>query len=234
MTDLRPDAIDATEPDPASGGGSRDAEVASGGKPRRLILTGAVVGAVALGLVVAVALSSWFRPHLYAGTVLQGDETAPSLAELSYADGTPVDLGAYEGEVVLVFFGYTNCPDICPTTMADAAGAVDLLDDGDAERTNLLMVSVDPDRDPVGTVEEYSSFFNPTFRGVGGPTEAIDRAASSYGVFYQLGDPEADGGYLVDHTSTLMGIDPDGTVRVVWASGIGSEALAADIEALLS
>ncbi|MEL6984265.1 MAG: SCO family protein, partial [Actinomycetota bacterium] len=170
MTDLRPEPTDATEPGPADGHGSTDpSRAAAGGRPRRLILTGAVLGAVGLGLVVALAISSWFRPHLYAGTVLQGDEAAPSLAELSYADGTTVDLGAYEGEVVLVFFGYTNCPDICPTTMADAAGAMDLLDDGDAERTNLLMVSVDPDRDPVGTVDEYAGFFNPAFRGAGGP-----------------------------------------------------------------
>ncbi len=228
MTDLRPEEIreQAATAEPSSG--------RSSAPRRRLAVSIAIVAAVGLGLVIALALTSWFRPHLYTGTVLQGDEAAPSLAELSYGDGTPVDLGAFDGEVVLVFFGYTNCPDICPTTMADAAGAIELLDEGDAERTNLLMVSVDPDRDPAATVDEYVGFFDPSFRGVGGPVEAIDRAASSYGVFYQLGEPEADGGYLVDHTSTLMGIDPDGTVRVVWASGIGPEALAADIEALLS
>lgn len=228
MTDLRSEEL---------GEGAADAAPSPGRASvprRRLAVSIAVVAAVGLGLVAALALTSWFRPHLYAGTVLQGDEAAPSLAELSYADGAPVDLSAYQGEVVLVFFGYTNCPDICPTTMADAAGALDLLDEDDAERTNLVMVSVDPDRDEVGAVEEYVGFFNPAFRGAGGPVEAIDRAASAYGVFYQLGDPDADGSYLVDHTSTLMGIDPDGAVRVVWASGIGPEALAADIEALLS
>ncbi len=228
MTDLRPEEI---REEPAAAGPSSGR---SSTPRRRLALSIAIVAAVGLGLVVALALTSWFRPHLYTGTVLQGDEAAPSLAELSYGDGSPVDLGAFEGEVVLVFFGYTNCPDVCPTTMADAAGAIELLDDDDAERTNLVMVSVDPDRDQAATVEEYASFFDPRFRGAAGPVDAIDRAASSYGIFYQLGDPEADGGYLVDHTATLMGIDPDGTVRVVWASGIGPEALAADIEALLS
>ena len=241
MTDLRSEELTPADdgggddpPTPTDGSGGGGGDGSGGGRSRRLLVAVGVLAAVGLGLVTALALAAQFRPHLYAGTVLQGDDPAPSLAELSYADGTPVDLAAFEDEVVLVFFGYTNCPDICPTTMADAAGAIDRLDAGDAERTNLVMVSVDPERDDPATVEEYVGFFDPDFRGASGPVAAIDRAASSYGVFYQLGEPGSDGEYLVDHTSALMGIGPDGTVRVVWASGVGSDALAADIEALLS
>ncbi len=228
MTDLRPEEIREQAAAAESSSGRSSAP------RRRLAMSIAIVAAVGLGLVVALALTSWFRPHLYTGTVLQGDDAAPSLAELSYGDGSPVDLGAFDGEVVLVFFGYTNCPDVCPTTMADAAGAMELLDDGDAERTNLVMVSVDPDRDQAATVEEYASFFDPRFRGAAGPVDAIDRAASSYGIFYQLGDPEADGGYLVDHTATLMGIGPDGALRVIWGSDVTPEELSADVAELLS
>jgi protein SCO1/2 len=201
---------------------------------RRLRTAVFVVAGVGLGLVVAIALVGRFRPHLYAGTVLQGDEPAPALDGLAYADGTPVDLGAYDGEVVLVFFGYTNCPDVCPTTLADAAGAVERLGTADAARTNLIMVSVDPARDDLATLDEYVAFFDAGFRGAGGTTEAIDRAASAYGVFYRLDEPDASGDYLVDHTGTLMGVGPDGAVRVIWGPGIGPDALAADIEALLS
>ena len=193
-----------------------------------------ILAVVAAGLIAALWAASLFRPHLYAGTVLQGDEPAPSLAELAYADGTPVDLAALDGDVVLVFFGYTNCPDICPTTLADAAAAIDQLDDGEAERVHVIMVSVDPERDGTTTLQDYVGFFDPTFQGAAGTTEAIDRAASAYGVFYQLGEPEADGDYLVDHTGTLMGIGPDGAIRVVWSSGVGPDALAADLDALLS
>lgn len=226
MTDVLPDETPAT--DPAAGPGATSAA----GRRRLLIALGVVAG-LALGLLVALFALRQFRPHLYAGTVLQGDEPAPALDELSYADGSPVDLTAFDGEVVLVFFGYTNCPDVCPTTLADVAGALDLLGD-EADRTNLIMVSVDPGRDDPATLQEYVGFFDEGFRGAGGPVEAIDRAASAYSVFYQLGEPEADGSYLVDHTGTLMGIGPDGAVRVVWSPGVGAQALAGDIDALLS
>ena len=201
---------------------------------RRLLIGVGLVIAVGLGLAVATVLVNAYRPHFYAGTVLQGDDPAPGLDELSYADGTAVDLGAYRDEVVLVFFGYTNCPDVCPLTLSDAARAIELMDDDDAERTNLLMVSVDPERDDLETLQAYVEFFDPGFRGVGGPTGAIDRAATTYGVFYQLGEPDADGGYLVDHTGALMGIGPDGALRVLWSQEVGPEALAADIHELLS
>lgn len=203
------------------------------GRRRRALVALAVVAAVVVGAAAALWLVGQVRPHLYAGTVLQGDEAAPSLAELTYADGEPVDLAALDGEVVLVFFGYTNCPDVCPTTLHDTAKAVEQLDDDQAERTNLIMVSVDPERDDAATLDAYVSFFHPRFRGAGGTTEAIDRAASAYGVFYQFGEPETDGSYLVDHTGTLMGIGADGALRVVWGPGVPPEALAADIEAML-
>ena len=225
MTDVIPSEAAGTEPTPpaASGRGGRG----------RLGVAIAVLAVVAIGVVTALWLVAQFRPHLYAGTVLQGDEPAPSLAELTYADGSPVDVTAFEGDVVLVFFGYTNCPDICPTTLADVSGARERLGGDDAERVHLIMVSVDPDRDDAGSLQDYVGFFDPSFRGAAGEVAAIDRAASAYGVFYRLGEPEADGGYLVDHTGTLMGIGPDGAVRVVWPSGVGSEALAADLDALL-
>lgn len=200
---------------------------------RRVPVALAALAAVALGLVAAIWLVGLFRPHLYTGTVLQGDEAAPSLAELNHGDGSPVDLAAHRDEVVLIFFGYTNCPDVCPTTLADAARAIELLDEDRAERINLVMVSVDPARDDPAALDTYAGFFHPRFRGAGGSVEAIDRATSAYGVFYQLRDPEPDGDYLVDHTGTLMGIGPDGALRVLWSPGVEAEALAADIGALL-
>lgn len=226
MTDVLPDD-DAAAAQPGDRPGAADP-----GR-RRLLTALMVVAGVAIGLVVVIGLIGRLRPHLYAGTVLQGDEPAPALDDLAYADGSPVDLGAFDGEVVLVFFGYTNCPDVCPTTLAEAAGALERLGDK-ADRTNLIMVSVDPGRDDPASLQDYVGFFDPSFRGAGGPVEAIDAAASAYGVFYRLDEPDTDGGYLVDHTGTLMGIGPDGALRVVWSPGVGPEALAADIDALLS
>lgn len=220
---------DVLEQAPAGKGSDRS----TGALGRRLRIALLVVLGVLAGLVVLYWLFGRVRPHLYAGTVLQGNEPAPALDELSYADGTPVDLGAYDGDVVLVFFGYTNCPDVCPTTLADVAGARERLGD-EAERTTLIMVSVDPERDDPASLDEYVGFFDGTFRGAGGPADAIERAATAYGIYYRLEDPDPDGNYTVDHTGTLMGIGPDGAVRVVWPPGVGPEALAADLDALLS
>ncbi len=193
------------------------------------------MAAVLAGLIVVKVLADRFSPHLYAGTVLQQSETAPPLDGLRYATGEDVDLAVLNGEVTLVFFGYTNCPDVCPLTLYTVDRALDELDADQRERVNMMMISVDPERDDLASLQDYVGFFDPTFRGVGGPQESIDRAAALYGVYYELG--EMDGGndsYLVDHTASLMGIGTDGALRVVWSSEVTVAALAADLEELLS
>jgi len=197
---------------------------------------------VVLGLVVGQAAVGWFSPRLYAGTVLQSNDPAPSMDGLSFArSGTPVDPAGHDGEVVIVFFGYTNCPDVCPASMALAAQAVAGMSTDDQARTKLWMVTVDPERDVPDRLQPYVEQFNPTFDGVTGEPGDIERVSTEYGVFYQhdmtAGDLSAGGtadGYLVDHTASLFGIDPDGTLRVVWPPNVTAEELRADIEALLS
>jgi protein SCO1/2 len=191
-----------------------------------------VAATAAIGLVVAWGAAGWLKPHLYAGTVLQQSDTAPPMDSLRYADGSAVDLSAYRGEVVLVYFGYTNCPDVCPTTLSAVAGALDRMG-AEASDVELLMVSVDPVRDEPGELETYLDFFEPRFAGVSGEPADIERVASLYGVFYELRDGSPDTGYLVDHTASLLGIGPDGALRVAWPPGVGADALAADLDELL-
>lgn len=194
-----------------------------------------VLTVVVAGVMVAVLTVDRLKPHLYAGTVLQQSEEAPPLDDLRFASGEPVDLGAFENEVVLVFFGYTNCPDVCPMTLSTVSWALDEMDADDRDRVNLMMVSVDPDRDELASLQEYVGFFDPSFRGVGGPQDAIARAATLYGVYYNLDRAGSDDRfYLVDHTATLMGIGPDGAMRVIWSTDVSVEALAADLTELLS
>ncbi len=206
-----------------------------------------IVVAVVAGLVAARLMIDRFTPHLYAGTVLQQSETAPPLDGLRYASGDPVDLAVFDGQVTLVFFGYTNCPDVCPMTLSTVDRALDELDTDRRDRVTMMMISVDPERDELSSLQEYVGFFDPEFLGVGGPSESIDRAASLYGVYYEIRRSEGQGQsavegesrpedepYLVDHTASLMGIGPDGALRVVWASDVTSTALAADLEELLS
>ncbi len=197
---------------------------------RRWRRLGVPLVAAVVGVLLALLALQAFRPHLYAGTVLQGDVPAPSMDGLTLSNGEPVDLGAFEDEFLMVYFGYANCPDICPTTLSTAAKAVESLSEDKQERTQLLMVSVDPNRDSLDYLGTYTSFFHPSFLGATGTLEDLDTVASQYGIFYQLGDGED---YTVDHTASLMGIGTDGVLRIVWPPEITSEQLAADIAQLL-
>ena len=188
---------------------------------------------VAAGLMVARLAVGFFQPHLYAGTVLQSPAPAPPLDGLAFADGEAADLSAFDGDVVLMYFGYTNCPDVCPTTLATAAQAKADLPAEDAERVQLVMVSVDPERDTVDRLQDYVGFFDEDFLALGGDVESIDRAAARFGVYYYLHEPDADGDYTVDHTGSLLGIGPDGHLRIFWGPDTDGVSLRADLAELL-
>lgn len=173
-----------------------------------------------------------FKPYIFSGTVLQSPSTAPSMSELVLADGSPVDLAAFEGDVILVYFGYTHCPDVCPATLVKAMNARDQLG-GDADRVHVMMVSVDPERDTPELVGDYVTSFDPSFIGVTGSREAIDRVTAQYGVFSARGEDLGDGDYAVDHTASLMGIDTDGHLRILWPTDIAVDNLANDLDELL-
>jgi protein SCO1/2 len=189
-----------------------------------------LVGAPVLAAVLVFVGVRLFAPHIYSGTVYKAPDRAPAMEGLTYTDGTPVDLAALRGDVVVVFFGYTHCPDVCPTTLVTAAKAVERVD---SDRVHLLMVSVDPERDTPERLAQYVASFNPEFRGVIGDAADVARVATTYGVFFARGEDTSDGGYTVDHTASLMGIDTDGRLRIVWSTAVTSADLAADIDALL-
>lgn len=197
---------------------------------RRWLLVPVVVVA---GVVVAVLAQRVMAPHLYSGTVLQAPETAPSTAGLRFADGTSFDVGASAGEVTVLFFGYTNCPDVCPTTLSVLRRAVDDLG-GRADGVNVVFVSIDPERDSASVADAYAKSFDPRFSGVSGASEDVERVASLYGVYAAAGQADAGGFYTVDHTATLMGIDTSGHLRIVWPPEVTAEQLSADLDALLS
>jgi protein SCO1 len=193
-----------------------------------------VVIALAVPVIVAAAgllALRLFQPHLYSGTVLQAPEIAPPMEGLTLVDGSPVDLVALQGDVVLVYFGYTHCPDVCPTTLSKVAHALDEIGD-DADRVHVLVVTVDPERDLPETLETYVTSFDPRMRGVSGSMADTERTASLYGVFFAPGERLGDG-YAVDHTATLMGIDTEGHLRIVWPNSLTVSHLASDLEAML-
>jgi protein SCO1/2 len=194
-----------------------------------------------LAFVVAILALAWFggraalgafRPHLYAGSVLQGSGPAPSLDGLTLSDGSPADLTAFEGKVVVLYFGYTHCPDVCPTTLSDVAGALALMPADAAADVQFIMVSVDPARDTLDLLGEYVGSFDPAFLGAGGSMEAIDRVAAEYGIYYAYGEGDVTTGYTVDHTANLLGISPEGELRIIWSPEVTRPQLAGDLDAL--
>lgn len=188
--------------------------------------------AIAAGIVVTPLLFGLLRPHAWHGTRFPDASAAPPLTGLTFDDGSAADLAVFEGDVVLIYFGYTFCPDVCPTTLQMAARAIESIGD-DGARVHLLMVSVDPARDPLDQLGNYVRGFDPTFRGVGGPESALADAAALYGIYYAAQEPDANGFYLVDHTATLIGIDTEGRLVMLWNLDITAGYLADDLEALL-
>ena len=194
---------------------------------RSLLITGALV----LAVVVAWAAITIAAPHRFSGTVLQAPDPAPSMLGLTRDDGSALDLASFQGEVLLVYFGYLSCPDACPTTLSNVASARRRLGSA-GDRVRLLMVSVDPERDSLAEIGEYARSFDEGFVGATGDHAALDRVAAQYGIFFARG---ADLGseYAVDHTATLMGIDAEGHLRIIWPAGIDVDRLVADLEELL-
>jgi protein SCO1/2 len=170
------------------------------------ILT-AIAGLLAL-VVLGVALF-WHpempeRPIPRAAIAAGGDFTLQSAAG-------PVSLKDYRGKLVLVYFGYTFCPDVCPTSLAATAEGLKLLTPEELGKVAMIFVSVDPKRDTPERLKEYAEFFHPAIVGATGTPEVIAEIAKRYGVFYaEQKVATAGGGYVVDHSSDTFVIAPDG------------------------
>jgi protein SCO1/2 len=151
---------------------------------------------------------------------------------LTNTEGERVELAALRGKYVLLFFGYSYCPDVCPTTLADLSRAVKVLGK-DAEQVQVLMITVDPERDTPERLGHYLSAFNPSFMGLTGTPEEISAVATGFGIFHEKHEGSAATGYLVDHTATVSVIDPDGYLRMLFSFDASGEEIAADLQTLL-
>ena len=148
------------------------------------------------------------------------------------AEGKLRTLADFKGKVTLVFFGYTQCPDVCPTTLAELAAVKrDLGKDG--ERLQGVFVSVDPQRDTPEILKAYMASFDPSFVALRGTPEQVQATAKNFKVFYAQVPGKTEGSYTVDHTAGTYVFDPSGKVRLFVRYGSGAEALTADLKTLL-
>jgi len=132
----------------------------------------------------------------------------------------------------MVFFGYTNCPDVCPTTLSDWTRVKTALGD-DAERVHFVFVSVDPERDTPAVAQRYAAQFDPTFRGVSGDAATTTAIQKAFGVASAKQPSASAQGYLVGHPAQTFLMDDQGQVRVRYAFGAGWDLMAADLKQLL-
>ncbi|MEO8567135.1 MAG: SCO family protein [Betaproteobacteria bacterium] len=146
--------------------------------------------------------------------------------------GAPRSLADYHGKVVMLFFGYTNCPDECPTTLAKMAQAVDRLGE-DGKRVQGIFVTVDPTRDTPALLARYAAAFHPSFVGLTASEAVIAATAKDFKVFYEPQPHDDRGSYGVDHNSGIFVFDPEGRLRLFMGDKIWVDAMVHDLELLL-
>ncbi|MGE3961961.1 MAG: SCO family protein [Dehalococcoidia bacterium] len=166
------------------------------------------------------------------GTLFQPPPSAAGFT-LTGEDGQPVSLSDFRGEVVALYFGYTHCPDVCPLTLGTYKAALDRLPAEIAEQVNVVMISVDPERDTPEVLGRYMNLFNERFMGVTGAVEEIDAVLASWDIQITRGTPDDIGAYEVDHPAASWIIDQEGRLRVKVAHMTGTDALAADLKSIV-
>jgi protein SCO1/2 len=201
----------------------------SNSRPRTTLWT-----LIGLTLVAGIAFLTWsaIRPYAFHGMVLQSPMKAADFT-LPGQNGQSVSLKDFRGKIVLLYFGYTTCPDVCPTTLADLHQARTALGK-QADEVQVLMVTVDPERDTQQVMADYMNHFDSSFIGLIGTPEQVAEVATYYGIYYEKEEGNSALGYLMNHTATVMAIDKDGYLRLVFPFGTAAKDITADLEYLLS
>lgn len=194
-----------------------------------LLLVGvlALIGGVWLGQ----WLTTWLRPTP-APTIagIYFNEPQPVVEfRLTQGDGQPFSRQDLQGRWSFLYFGYTYCPDVCPLALVELNKlAQRLVQRGIAQDTAYWLISVDPERDTPPRLREYAAYFNPQFRGATGAREELDKLARQFGVAYQIPPHQPGESYAVDHSSTVILIDPEVRLRAVFTPPHQPATLAAD------
>lgn len=200
-----------------------------------IFLVLAVALAAGLGL---LAAQHWFNPSAGEPPALQGGLTYPAPRpvapfELDLPSGEPLDQAALRGHFTLVFIGFTHCPDVCPTTLAQLGAALRQLPDmPDQQQPRILFVSVDPERDTAEVASRYARHFHPDALAATADHARLEPFARNLGMVY-MQSPLGDDGYTVDHSASVAVLDPDVRLVAQLRPPFDPETIAADLRALI-
>lgn len=171
------------------------------------------------------------RPYAFHGTVINPPLPLTDFSLQTANNGT-FRLGEQKGKIVLIFFGYTNCPDVCPITLATFKQAHERLGD-DAQKVRFVMITADPERDTPDKVAAYAARFNPEFVGLSGSMADLQPIWKELGVFVEKQDTGSAAGYLVSHTASVYVIDKNGSLLMMLPYGTSAIDMADDLTQLL-
>lgn len=193
-----------------------------------------VIGIILALAVVALMIvgTAALRPYTLHGSVIQPASAAPDFS-LPLAQGGTFKLSQQRGKVVMLFFGYTNCMDVCPTTLAQWQQIVQRLG-ADGSRVKVVFITVDPARDTSQVMAQYAAGFNPSFVGLSGSEQQLAPVWQAYGVYRQLDKTSStDTRYNVEHSTQMYLIDPAGKLRLTYANGTSTDDMLQDVRYLL-
>lgn len=185
---------------------------------------------LALGGSLLAACAPEAKPQFKAVDIT-GADYAKNFA-LPDQDGKVRTIADFAGKVVVIFFGYTQCPDVCPTTLTEIAQAKKLLGP-DGAKVQGVLITVDPERDTPELLKAYVGNFGPDFIALRGTAEQTAAVAKDFKVFFRRVEGKAPGSYFMEHTASSYVYDPQGRLRLYARYGSGAQALADDIRLLL-
>jgi protein SCO1/2 len=180
---------------------------------------------------VAALLAACQRKQAFNSTDVTGSDIGTDL-NLTDHNGQKRSMADFKGKAVVVFFGFIQCPDVCPTTLANFAQVMKNLDK-DADRLQVIFVTIDPERDTADVLKEYVTQFDPRFLGMSGNAEETARVAKSFKVFYAKVPGKEPGSYSMDHSAGVYIFDAKGNLRLYGRHDASPENMTADIRQLL-
>lgn len=197
---------------------------------RRIIWVG-IASFLLVGFALALSLLL-SKPANFRGTAFVEPFPPAADFELTNANGDTFRLSDQRDKIVLLFFGYTSCPDVCPTTLAELNLALNQIPEK-TDQVRVVFVSVDPERDTPQIVQAYASRFNSSFIGLSGSLDELEKIWQEYGVFREISESESAAGIIINHTARVTLIDKDGNMRLSYGFGTPVDDIVHDLDLLL-